>query len=106
MFLTICILLVGDIDLNPDPPILQNISLATSNVRSVHNKSASITDLVISKKLDILTFTETWLSPHDTTSCISDIPPPRLPLTIPFTTNHVSLDVEMVLDFWYPINLK
>jgi len=43
---------------------------------SFHNKSASIVDLVISKKLDILALTETWLNPDDTTSCISDICPP------------------------------
>jgi len=71
MFLTICILLAGDIHMNPGPPILQNIRFATSNVRSVHDTSASITDLVISKKLDILALTETWLSPHDTPYCIS-----------------------------------
>jgi len=62
--------------MNPGPPILQNVRLATSKIRSVHNKSASITDLVISKKLDILDLTETWLSPHERTSCISDIFPP------------------------------
>ena len=85
--------------MNPGPPILNNICLTISNIWSVHNKSASITDLVISKKLDILTLAETYLSPHDTTSCISDISPP-------FTTNDVILDVEMVLAFWYPIKLK
>ena len=63
----------GDIHANLGPPVLRSIRLATSNVTSVHNKSASITDLVISKKLDILAFTETLVSPHDTTSCISDI---------------------------------
>ena len=80
-------------------PILENIRLATKYPRSVHNKSDSIIDLIISKKLYILDFTETWPSPHDTTSCISDISPP-------FTTNDVILDVEMVLAFWYPIHLK
>ena len=48
--------------MNPGPYILQNIRLATSNVSSLLNKSASITDFVISKILDILTLTETWLS--------------------------------------------
>jgi len=70
MFLTICILLASDIHTNPSIPILQEICLATSNLTSVHNKSASITDLVISNKLDILAFTETWLNPHDTTSSV------------------------------------
>ena len=44
MFITICMLLAGDIHTNPGPLILENIHLATSNVRSVHNKSASITE--------------------------------------------------------------
>jgi len=72
--------------MNPDPPILQYIRLATGNVRSVNYKSAIITDFVISKKLDILALTEPWLSPHDKTSCISYI----YPMTIPFTTNDVT----------------
>ena len=80
--------------------------LVTSNVKSVHIKSASITNLVISKKLDILALTETFLSPQDTASCISGISPQTLPHIIPFATNHISLDVEMALGFWYPINLK
>ena len=38
MFLSNCILLAGDIHMTPGPPILQNIRLATSNIKSVHNK--------------------------------------------------------------------
>ena len=45
--------------MNPGPPTLQNIHLATRNVRSIHNKSGTITDVVISMKLDILALTET-----------------------------------------------
>ena len=74
-FLTICILLAGHIHIALGPPILQHIRLASSYVRSVNKTSASITDLVICKKLDILALTETWLSSHDTTSYISDIRP-------------------------------
>ena len=47
IFLTICMLLAGDLHMNPGPHILHNIRLATSTVRSVHNK------------LDILGLTET-----------------------------------------------
>ena len=68
--LIICMLLACDIHMNPGPPILQNIHLPISNVSSVHNKSSSITDLVKSKKLNVSDLTETWLSPHDTTSYI------------------------------------
>jgi exonuclease III len=35
-----------------------------------------LTDLIISKTIDILAVTETWLRPHDTASCIADISPP------------------------------
>ena len=79
ILLTICILLAGAIHMNPGPPILQNICLATSNVMSLHNKSASITGLVIFTKLDILALPGKWLSRHDTTSSISDICPPPPP---------------------------
>ena len=95
-------LIASDIHANPGSSILPNMRLATSKVRSVKHKSASITDLVISKKLDILTLTETWLSPHETTSSISAISP----LTVPFTTNQVTLDVGVVLAFWSPKNVK
>ena len=63
MFLTICILLAGNIHMNLGLPILNIIRLVTGNVRPLHNKSASITDLVIYKKLYILAFIETWLKP-------------------------------------------
>ena len=61
MFLVVCILPAGDIHMNLGPPIMQNIRLATRYARSVHNKSASITDLVIAKKWYILDLTDTWL---------------------------------------------
>ena len=55
----ICLLLADEIHMNPGLPILQNICLSTSNVSSVHNKSSSIIDSVVSKKLDILALTQT-----------------------------------------------
>ena len=39
-------------------------------------KTASLTDLIIYKTIDILALTETWLRPHDTAACIADISPP------------------------------
>ena len=59
MLLIICMLIAGDIHMNLGLPILENIRLATKYPRSVHNKSDSIIDLIISKKLYILDFTET-----------------------------------------------
>ena len=73
---TLRIQLAGATHMNTGHPIMQNVRLATSNVRYVHNKSTSITDLARSKTLDILTLTETWLNPHNTTCYISDICPP------------------------------
>ena len=39
-------------------------------------KTASLTDLIISKTINILAVTETWLRPHETEACIVDISPP------------------------------
>ena len=41
---------------------LQRLRLATWNIRSLIKKAAPICDLVISKRIDILALTETWLS--------------------------------------------
>ena len=60
--------------LNPGP-IKRNIRLATTNVRSVRDKSAPLCDLLVSKKNYILAVTETWLRPCDTASCIAEISP-------------------------------
>ena len=44
---------------------------------SFHSREkASLTDLIISKTIDILAVTETWLRPHDTAARIADISPP------------------------------
>ena len=102
MFLGICFLLPDGIHLNPDPPTLQTIRLATSHVRSAHNTSAGITDLVASKKLDFLALTRLGLAfvTQPLLFLISSH------LTIPCIANHVSMDVEVVLAFWYPLHLK
>jgi len=73
--LAIILLLAGDVSLNPGPDVRRNIRVATTNVRSIRDKIASLTDLLISKKIDILAVTETWLRPHDTAACIADISP-------------------------------
>ena len=74
--LALILLLAGDVSLNPGPVVRHNIRLATTNIRSIREKTASITDLIISKTIDILAVTETWLRPHDTDACIADISPP------------------------------
>ena len=74
--LSLILLLAGDVNLNPGPVVRHNIRLATTNIRSIRDKTASLTDLIISKTIDILAVIETWLRPHDTASCIADISPP------------------------------
>ena len=72
--LAIILLLAGDVSLNPGPAVRSNI-LATTNVQSIRDKTASLSDLLISKTIDILAVTETWFRPHDTVACIADISP-------------------------------
>ena len=51
-------LLARDVSLNPGPVIRHNIRLATTNIRSIREKNAYLTDLIISKTIDILAVTE------------------------------------------------
>ena len=53
---------------------------ATTNLRSVRQKYAVLSDLVSSKQIDILAMTETWLSSCDTAACLADISPPGFSL--------------------------
>ena len=48
---------------------------ATTNLRSVRHKSAALSDLMLSKHIDILALTETWLSAFNTSACLADIYP-------------------------------
>ena len=73
--LAIILLLAGDVSLNPGPAVRRNIRLATTNVRSIRDKTVSRCDLLISKTVDILAVTDTWLKPHYTVACIADISP-------------------------------
>ena len=60
--LLLLLLLSGDVSLNPGPNISCNMRFATTNLRSVRQKSAALSDLISSKQIDILAMTETWLS--------------------------------------------
>ena len=53
---------------------------ATTNLRSVRQKSAALSDLISSKKIDVITMTDTWLSSCDTAACLDDIYPPGFSL--------------------------
>ena len=78
MKLSILLLLAGDVSLNPGPVSsgASKVKMGTLNVRSIRLKSASLTDLIISKSIDILSLTETWLEPAETESCLADLTPP------------------------------
>ena len=71
--LALNLLLAEDVSLNPGLVVRHNIRLTTTNIRSIREKYASLTDIIISKTIYILAVTETWLRPHDTAACIVDI---------------------------------
>ena len=65
--LAVILLLAGDVSFNPGPASSHNVRFATTNIQSVWGKTASsCSDLLFSKRIDILAVTETWLKPHDT----------------------------------------
>ena len=57
--LALILLLAGDVSLNHGPVVRHNIHLATTNIRSIREKTASLTDLIISKTIQMLL----WLRP-------------------------------------------
>ena len=74
---SLLLLLSGDISLNPgpSPSPINNVRMATINVRSISNKIASFCDIVESKKLDVVTVTEMWLSTMGTSASLADVTP-------------------------------
>ena len=73
--LSIILLLAGDVSIYPGTKTFQNMRFATTNVLSVRNKYAALSDLILSKHIDILALTETWLLASDTSACLADICP-------------------------------
>ena len=57
------------------PTISNRIRMATVNVRSIRLKSASFSDLVTTKSLDVVAITETWLKAKETSAAFADITP-------------------------------
>ena len=51
-------------------PSFRLSSFAITNLRYVCHRSAALSDMILSKHIDILAFTETWLS-----ACLADICP-------------------------------
>ena len=71
--LSLLLLLSGDVSLNPGPNRSCNMRFATTNLRSVGQKYAALSDIISSKQIDILAMTDTWLSSCDTAACLDDI---------------------------------
>ena len=55
---------------------LHDLRIGSINVRSVREKGPLLHDLIVSKSLDILAVTETWLRANDTSAFLSDLTPP------------------------------
>ena len=55
---SLLLLLPGDVSLNPGP-VAPNLRLGTVNARSMRDKAPALSDLVVSKGIDLLGITET-----------------------------------------------
>lgn len=72
---SLLLLLAGDISLNPGP-VARNLRLGTVNARSMRDKSPVLSDFVVSKGVDLLGITETWLSTRETSADLAEMTPP------------------------------
>jgi len=73
------LLLCGDVHLNPGPnPTLNFAHLNTRSATSVTptlDKPALLTDFLLDESIDILTITETWLSPSSPSNVLNSLTP-------------------------------
>ena len=72
--LSLLLLLAGDVSLNPGP-VAPNLRLGTVNARSMRDKAPDLSDLVVSKGIDLLGITETWLTTRETSSDLAEMIP-------------------------------
>ena len=86
LFLTLLILLAGDIELNPGPTPSDLLNLSHLNIRSATtitpeiDKPAAIQEFISDYNLDLLALSETWLSTDTLPSVLSSITPPNFSL--------------------------
>ena len=73
--LSLLLLLAGDGSLNPGP-VAPNLRLGTVNARSIRDKAPVLSDLVVSKGIDLLGITETWLTIRKTSCDLAEMTPP------------------------------
>ena len=105
--LSLLLLLAGDISLNHGP-VAPNLRLGTVNARSMRDKTPALSDLVVSKGIDLLGITETWLTIRETFSDLAEMTPNGFSLFQTPRVNKrgggVGLFVSNALQF-IPINL-
>jgi Reverse transcriptase (RNA-dependent DNA polymerase)/Endonuclease/Exonuclease/phosphatase family len=80
----LCVLLLilaGDVNLNPGPNDLKSLKFSHFNIRSALsvtlevNKPVTLQDFILSKDLDILTLSETWLSSDSPSYVLNSLTP-------------------------------
>ena len=72
--LSLLLLIAGDVSLNLGP-VVPNLRLGTVNARSMRDKAPALSDLVVSKSIDLLGITETWLTTRETSSDLAEMIP-------------------------------
>jgi hypothetical protein len=82
LFLSLLLLLAGDINPNPGPTSARCLKLTHCNTRSAAsispevNKPGIIQDFLTTNDIDILAMTETWLSPDSPQPTLNSLTPP------------------------------
>ena len=75
---SLLLLLAGGVSTNPGPAVHRpklNFRLGTVNARSMRDKAAVLSDLVVSQRID-LGITETWLTATETSADLAEVTPP------------------------------
>ena len=86
-FLFFCLLLSGDIQLNPGPDTITSLSFSSLNIRSACSmtddldKPTALRDFILDNSLDILTLTETWLTSDTPHTALQSLTPPTYTIT-------------------------
>ena len=68
------LLLAGDVNLNLGPGV-RGLCFGNVNARSMRDKAFALSDLVVSKGIDLLGITETWLTTKETSADLADMTP-------------------------------
>jgi len=79
IFLSLLILLSGDIQSNPGPVShVSSLNMCSRNIRSFPNRLHYTADLADTHNIDVFALTETWISPNTTSAQLFDAIPPLL----------------------------